>query len=231
MSRKRIKSKIRSKRQSGHLPTPNLALNPLPTHNLHLNPSLLLPVHARTGFTLFELVLVLAILVIFSALAYPSVNAFYSSHQMRRAADMVRTSWAEARAHAIDEARPYRFAIVPNKGNYRIAPHAPEYWSSDPPPAPADPANPPLVLSDALPKGLRFSTADAAGPNAGPSSLPAAQVPMDAWSTKVIFLADGTAKSDVEIAFGAKGTRELNLRLRGLTGAVTVRWSPNRENP
>jgi len=182
----------------------------------------------RPAFTLFELLLVLAILIIFSALAYPSVNAFYGSHQMRRAADMVRTAWAEARAHAIDEARPYRFAIVPNMGNYRIAPHAPEYWSSDPPPAP-DPANPALILSEALPKGLRFSTGEALTPT-GPSSLPAAQVPMDAWATKVIFLPDGTAKSDVEITFGAKGTRELNLRLRGLTGAVTTRWSPNREN-
>ena len=179
----------------------------------------------RPAFTLFELVLVLAILVIFSAIAYPTVTTFYGSHQMRRAADVVRTAWAEARAHAIDEARPYRFAIVPNRGNYRVAPHAPEFWSGDPPPA--DPLNAPLIVSDALPKGLRFRT-DASEP-VGPSSLPAAQVPMDAWATKVIFFPDGTAKSDVEITFGAKGASELHLRLRAMTGAVTVRWSPNRE--
>src|SRR5262245_51413138 len=92
--------------------------------------------HARRGLTLFELMLVLAILIVFSAIAYPSVTAFYGSHQMSRAADMVRTGWAEARAHATAEARPYRFAIVPNRGNFRVAPHAPEYWSGDPPPAP-----------------------------------------------------------------------------------------------
>jgi prepilin-type N-terminal cleavage/methylation domain-containing protein len=187
---------------------------------------------ARTGYTLIELLLVLVVIILFSAIAYPSLDALYGSHQMRQAADMVRASWAEARAHAINEARPYRFAVVPNKGNYRVAPHAPEYWSNDVPPAPTDPVNPPLVLSDALPKGLRFNTGDAAdgaAPAVGPSSLPADQVPIEAWSRKVIFLPDGTAKADFEISFGAKGTRELNLRLRALTGAVTVRWSPNRE--
>jgi type II secretory pathway pseudopilin PulG len=184
---------------------------------------------ARTGYTIVELLLVLAVLILFSAIVYPSVASLHGSYQMRQAADMVRTSWAEARAHAIDEARPYRFAVVPNMGNYRVAPHAPEYWSNDPPPAPADPANPPLVLSDALPKGLRFNTGDTSDAAVGPSSLPAAQVPIEAWSKKIIFLPDGTAKSDLEISFGAKGTRELNLRLRALTGAVTVRWSPNRE--
>jgi prepilin-type N-terminal cleavage/methylation domain-containing protein len=184
----------------------------------------------RTGFTLVELVLVLAIIVIFSAIVYPSVDYLYGTHQMTRAADMVRAAWAEARAHAIDEGRPYRFAIVPNKGNYRVAPHAPEFWSSEAPPALVDPDHPHLILSDALPKGLRFNAEDTlTAPTAGPSSLPAAQVPIAAWSSKAIFLPDGTAKSDVEIIFGAKGTRELHLRLRALTGAVTVRRSLNRE--
>lgn len=145
---------------------------------------------------------------------------------------MVRASWAQARAHAIAEARPYRFAIVPNQGNYRVAPHAPEYWSKDAPPAPIDDAGPPLILSEALPKGLRFNTGetlDAAAPTAGLSGLPVGAVPVEAWSTKVIFLPDGTAKTNVEVVFGGNGARELNLRLRALTGAVTVRWSTTRQ--
>jgi prepilin-type N-terminal cleavage/methylation domain-containing protein len=188
----------------------------------------------RKGFTLFELLVVLAVIILFSALVYPSVEYLYGTHQMTRAADMVRTAWADARVHAIDEARPYRFAIVPNKGNYRIAPHAAEFWSNDPSPASADPDAPSLVLSDALPKGLRFNAEDALdadAPAAGPSSLPVDQVPIDAWSNKAVFLPDGTAKSDVEIIFGAKGSRELHLRLRALTGAVTVRWALNGEKP
>jgi prepilin-type N-terminal cleavage/methylation domain-containing protein len=186
----------------------------------------------HTGYTLFELVVVLAAIVMLAAIVYPSVQYLYGNHQLTRAADMVQSAWAAARTHAIDEARPYRFAIVPNKGNYRIAPHAPEFWSNDPPPAPADPDFPFLILSDALPKGLRFNAEDAteaAAPSADPSSLPAAEVPMEAWSSKAIFLPDGTAKSDVEIVFGAKGSRELHLRLRALTGAVTARWSLSQE--
>jgi len=186
----------------------------------------------RTGFTLLELVLVLAIIVAFSAIAVTSLDYVYPSHQMTRAADMVHAAWASARAHAIDEARPYRFAIVPNKGNYRIAPHDAEFWSNDPPPQPADPDSGFLILSDALPKGLRFNAAgapDGAGSAGEPSSLPTGQVPIEAWSTKAIFLPDGTAKSDVEIIFGAEGARQIHLRLRALTGAVTVRWTVNPE--
>jgi hypothetical protein len=43
------------------------------------------------------------------------------------------------------------------------------------------------------------------------------------WSTRTIFLPDTTASQDVEIVFGAPGTMGLVMRLRALTGAVTVR--------
>ena len=43
-----------------------------------------------------------------------------------------------------------------NKGNFRVAPDGNEYWSGrGEVPTDADPDNPPLVLEDALPKGIR----------------------------------------------------------------------------
>jgi Tfp pilus assembly protein FimT len=182
---------------------------------------------SRTGFTLFELVLVLAVIIVVSAIVSPSVKHLYETHQLRQAADMVRAAWHEARAHAIDEGRPYRFAVVPNTGNYRVAPHGQDFWSDGPPASTASSDLSSLVLSAALPKGLRFSEADGAA--TGPSSLPPEQVPIEAWSTKVIFLPTGRAKSSVDVAFASSGKRELHLHLRGLTGAVTTRWDVNRE--
>jgi prepilin-type N-terminal cleavage/methylation domain-containing protein len=184
---------------------------------------------SRAGYTVLELIVVLAILVILSSIIVPSVDSFYGNYKLTQAADMVRTAWAEARTRALNEARPYRFAIVPNKGNFRIAPDLTEYWSNALPTASAT-APAPLISSRSLPDGLRFS-ADSpdSGPASGPSSLPDAKVPLDAWASKAVFRPNGSAKQDVEIIFGDKKTRQLTLRLRALTGAVTARWSSSRE--
>jgi prepilin-type N-terminal cleavage/methylation domain-containing protein len=188
------------------------------------------PRQARPGYTLLELVLVLVLLVIVASLVYPSIDAMNGSGRMTQAADMIRAAWAAARSHAIDEGQPYRFAIVPNMGNLRVAPDQPSYWSgTGRPSTPADPTNPPQVLSEALPKGLRFQTANAT-PSAGltpgdSSSLPPETVPLESWSARALFLPDGTAREDVVIILAEKGGRQMTLYLRALTGAVTVRWS------
>src|SRR5262249_11194689 len=128
----------------------------------------------------------------------------------------------------IDEGRPYRFAIVPNLGNFRVAPDGPEFWSSSgPAQGTGDPTSGLWMQSATLPKGLRFSApdvpADSGQAAPGEISLPEDSVPPDRWSTRTVFLPDGTASQDVEIVFGASGTMGLVMRLRALTGAVTVR--------
>jgi hypothetical protein len=40
----------------------------------------------------------------------------------------------------------------------------------------------------------------------------------------VRFLPNGTASLDVEVTFQAGATKPLHLKLRGLTGAVSVVW-------
>jgi prepilin-type N-terminal cleavage/methylation domain-containing protein len=185
--------------------------------------SLTLP---RPGYTLLELMLVLAIIVVMAAIAYPSATAMYGHLRLSQAADAVREAWAEARAHAIDEGRPYRFAIIPNQGNYRVAPDSPEFWGSSSQEQPsADAINPPFYINKALPKGLRFSApeAPAGGQTEGESSIPKENISPDMWSSRTVFLPDGTARQDVEIVFGASGTMGIIMRLRALTGAVTVK--------
>ena len=66
----------------------------------------------RRGFTILELVLVMTIMVIVGALAFPSFEAMLTSSNEVAARDMVRASWAEIRARALEENRPYRFAVV-----------------------------------------------------------------------------------------------------------------------
>jgi hypothetical protein len=169
------------------------------------------------------MLLVLTLLVIFAALAYPSVDGMYSGVKLRAAADGVRGALMQARAHAIDETHSYRFAVVPGRSNYRVAPDSPDYWGGGEPPAPADPNNPPLVLEGELPRGIPFVLGDTgAAPPAAESQAASGAVDPSSWVTVVTFLPTGEASADTEIALRARATRPLLVRVRGFTGTVNV---------
>jgi prepilin-type N-terminal cleavage/methylation domain-containing protein len=168
----------------------------------------------RRGYTLLEVVLVLALLVVLAAMAYPSLDAMYGGYRLTAAVDMVRAGWAAARAHALDEGQAYRFAIIPGSGRFRIAPDSSDYWGDGGAPEPTDPANPPLIQEDSLPKRVLF--ADVEFGQGGQGSGDAG-----GWMPVATFLPDGTAREDVRITFQAHGGRPLALKLRGMTGIVT----------
>ncbi len=178
----------------------------------------------RRGYTLFELVLVLALLVVLAAIAYPSLDAMVGDYRIAAAVDQARAGWAQARSRSIDEGRAYRFAVIPNTGNYRIAPNSPEFWNAVGVPVTADGAVAPLVLEDGLPRGVRFvDSAQGVGADASSETLmPVGGIDPSMWSPVVTFLPDGTAQEDVRITFQTKGARPMVLRMRGLTGAVNV---------
>ena len=79
----------------------------------------------RRAFTLFELLLVLALLVILAGLAIPSIDYMYADSRTMAAVDQVRSKWAAARGHAVGEGRAYRFSIMQNSGAFRVAPDDP----------------------------------------------------------------------------------------------------------
>lgn len=181
----------------------------------------------RNAFTIFELVLVVTLIVIVGAVSYPSLRSLYGGFKAQAAADAVRAVWAQARAKAMNDGMPYRFSVAYGKGNYRLAPDTPEYWiGSGGAPANNDPTTKPLVLEDAVPKGVRFSTPTAVqgGERADASDdtvAPPGSTDPTAWGTVVVFLPDGTARNDAELAILTAGARPLRLRMRGLTGVVT----------
>jgi prepilin-type N-terminal cleavage/methylation domain-containing protein len=177
----------------------------------------------RRAFTLFEVVLVLAILVVLAALSYPSLESMYGGYRVQAAADALRSSWAEARTHAMEEGRAYRFSVVMGKGNYRLAPDTADFWSGNPAPA-AGAVNQPLIDNGALPKGIRFRRADSPrGEGDGDTVLPSDGIDPSQWSSLAVFLPDGTAKDDVAVVLEMSGARPLVVRLRALTGGVSVR--------
>jgi prepilin-type N-terminal cleavage/methylation domain-containing protein len=181
------------------------------------------PNQSRDGYTLLEILLVMAIIIMIGAVAYPSIDSWYGSFKVQGGADAVRGAWAEARERAIQDGIAYRFAVVPGSTHFRVAPDRADYWTGATP-EPDDPTNPPLILERSLPKNVVFNV------NGGDNSAPTAPTneksssaeddPVDTsqYVTLTVFLPNGTAQNDVSIRLDAKGASPLTLQLRSLTG-------------
>jgi type II secretory pathway pseudopilin PulG len=174
---------------------------------------------SRGAYTLLEITLVMAIMVILGALSFPSIDAMYDAVKVDGAADSVRAAWSEAQAHAINESRPYRFAVVPGKGNYRVAPDSSEFWSGGTPPR--GPDDQWIVREGSLPKGVVFPNPDGSTPAVGREDT---VLPDGAgqWVPTALFLPTGTAEDDVDIPLRLEGARSAIIHLRALTGVITV---------
>jgi len=162
---------------------------------------------------MLEVLLVMAVIVMLAAIAYPSIESMYSHSKLSAAADQIRARWADASGQAVEEGRAYRFAIK-NDGEFRIAPDSSKYWPNNPtaPDEPDDIDTAEIEVIEKLPEGVKF--AEGLGGETGDGE----------WQTVVRFLPNGTASMDVEVTFQAGATKPLHLKLRGLTGAVSVVW-------
>jgi hypothetical protein len=176
------------------------------------------------------MILVVALIAVLAALSIPSLDSMYADYKVIGAVDEVRARWAQARAQAIDEGRPYRFAVVRNQGNFRVAPDSSEFWAGAQ--NAEETGGVGMVREGAIPKGIWFTLN-----NEEPvqdvglvTALPTGEVTPDQWVGVVSFLPDGTAATldgtdteEIRITFQSKQSVPMLLTLRTLTGTVTVR--------
>lgn len=176
---------------------------------------------SRTAFTLLEVMLVMAILIIIMAVSYPSLEGLYGDTRVRGAADDVRGAWAEARVRAIDNGVGYRFCIIPGKEKFCIAPDSPEYWDGTRTISSDQAMDDGKVMVGGLPKGIVFVLKQDSPEESG------------GWHTIVTFLPDGTCRDDARIEL-QEGKADANsssiiVSVRGLTGIVTVQTRKQEE--
>lgn len=167
----------------------------------------------RRAFTLLELILVLAVMAMIMAAAVPSIEAMLADAKLQEAADLIRSRFAEARSHAIEEGRPYRFAVMPNQSDYRIAPDLPEYWGDGQASADSSTAAAPLTVESKLPNGILFQLGEGQGGRGGDSGP---------WTHLVSFLPDGTCDNDCSIVLEFGDSSPVQITVRALTGSVTA---------
>jgi prepilin-type N-terminal cleavage/methylation domain-containing protein len=188
----------------------------------------------RKAFTLIEVVLVLAIVAVVAAMAWPAVQRLYAGRRVNSAADRVRSAWCQARVEAMRSGRTYAFRYEPGGDRFRteLQPDADPSASSavtagrsaggTASAAPTGGQSQP-VEDQSLPEGVKFS-ADAACNRAASTSHTAprsASGSTDGWSDPILFYPDGTT-SDVQLVLTSPRSLAIRMILRGMTGTVTI---------
>lgn len=162
----------------------------------------------RQGYTLLEVLVVLALLVIIGMIIMPSISGLSGNTRVEAGADQVRGRLADARSLAIEQSMPYRVSINPTSNRIRVAPLVPMTGSN------SEGGTGPVTIEEPLSEGVTARV------------LPSGEQPVqevDGWQTVATYLQDGTCQeihSLVEIS--EPGSRPMQVQVRGLTGGVDI---------
>jgi len=166
----------------------------------------------RAGYTIFEMIVVLAILLILGAVLIPSFAGYYGNTKQRAASDLLRTRLAEARAKAIEQGTPYRVAVNADRIRIRVAPDGDLFDSmqADNPPGPNSQCTEDTL--DGATLELQAEVDDERTPSAG------------GWVTVVTMKATGDCRETRHalVLVKEKDFNPIQVEVRGITGQTRV---------
>jgi prepilin-type N-terminal cleavage/methylation domain-containing protein len=188
-------------------------------------------VRKRPGFTLMEIAIVMAIIVILMVLTVPSIGLIYGDQGSVDASDSIRAKWAKARSQAIHDGVPYSFGVAWGQSSWRVAPDGSEFWGNS---AGTTPGGTYIEIVGNLPHDIRFIQADAPpldpkrepSPDAG-TVEPGQFVQLVTFypdGTVQCFMPDGSSADILLIALEGRSGRRLILSLRAMTGVANTEW-------
>ena len=164
----------------------------------------------RIGYTLFEMVLVMLLIVAAAAITIPALESMLAPNRIRASSDLIRAQWADMRGKAMHQGRAYRFRVKVHGSEFLIEPEEGEENIGNP-------EEKVYTFQGELPEQVVFlkGASDLVHQAAAPASA-------GNWETVLIYLPDGTAREDTTVYFGLPKLRAGGLEVRALTGAVSV---------
>ena len=195
-------------------------------------------VHAAArGFSLVELLIVLAILALIVGMSWPALQKPWYKSRLRSAAKMLQSELGRARVEAIESGRSIRFQYQPNSGRFVIQPGLAIDLAADSSQDSAaiiDTGGQFGEIDEAddeeLPEGVFFSSIEPRNAlelsldRAADDTIAAVEVedsqPLQ-WSKPITFFANGRVTGGCFRLVGRHGYR-LDVELRGLTAAVKI---------
>ncbi|MDA0587806.1 MAG: type II secretion system protein [Planctomycetota bacterium] len=176
----------------------------------------------RSGFTLIEVLLVVAIMMTMVGLAWTPLLRSWGDHRLKAATEDVRSTLAGTRIQALENDATWQFRYEPGGNHFVRVPYQT-----------AETEGTSVVfgrMSLILPAGMTFSENNSAGiARSEPLTALDVQGLADAgeltglpWSQPILFYSDGTA---TEVMFQVIDDQagEMTVSVRDLTGAVSVK--------
>lgn len=177
----------------------------------------------HSGFTLIEVILVLAVLVAIAAITIPVMTGVYARSQLRNGAEVVRSAWSKARMAAMETGQSYLFRCQLKGGEFQLL-NISELVAAGG--QSAGPTNNVVeadgswrLAYDRLPPSVVF----AAGTFAPSPQVTAmfASIANTAWAGPIIFYPDGTC-TDATLLLQNENQNTIRVTLRGVTGTATL---------
>ena len=185
----------------------------------------------NSGYTLIELLLAMAVLVVMAGIAWPVMQGQFQRYLLKNEVEKVRAKLAGTRIRAIDSGLIYQFLYEPGGRNFIVVPFEGIETEAEQ----VDAGEGGLYrIAGSLSENVMFETPENVAmtsqelPDVGvisgdflsglPGSLELSSV---SWSQPILFYPDGTA---VSAAFNVVDTKKQFVRIsvRELTGAVSV---------
>ncbi len=173
------------------------------------------------GYTLVELLVVLAVLAVLAAVSWPSLRGPLRKSELQAAAKQLRVTWGKARLETIETGTPRLFRFRPGSGRFEVVIcRTGEEPGTTRGPSLSREGRDDEPLEDDLPADVRFQLPPAAGEPAGHTAVEAADSGGQ-WAPPILFFPDGkTSHARVRLV-GQRGLY-VDVTLRGLTGSVAI---------
>ena len=180
-------------------------------------------VEGHAGYTLMEMLLVLAIIVIAAAAVTPKLTGMMRNVTLTSAANTIRAELTRAHVTAMRTGRVQVFNYEPGGRKFKVEPwiggdDAIENTSGEENNSPSPAAK--NMTTPMLPEGTKFAAGDSAVESR--SEKISQDMQSDAsWSRPILFYPDGSA-GDAFVVVGNEHNAGIRINLRGMTAAVTV---------
>lgn len=179
----------------------------------------------RAGFSLLEIMIVVALMVTVAAMMLPSMDGFFNSQKLVKAADRVRTEMGRARVEAIRSGDVYAFYFRPQMTSYTVAPFESTFdesrFGQEMVDGVDDRGTDANLDEERLPRGVVFAAAES------PEDARVAQVMSELEYSQVqsvrpiLFYPDGTSQNATIILMNEQQDK-YKITLRGLTGSASA---------